>query len=84
MLTGAEEAIAVTFRCHPLLPLDDWLYALQVPIPRLSRSALPCCFQRHGISRLPLREDGPRPPKKKCKDYPIGYLRVDFAEGQTE
>ena len=84
VLTGAEEAIAVAFRRHTLLPLDDCLYALQATIPRLSRSALHRCFQRHGISRLPLGEDGQRPPKKKFKDYPIGYLHVDFAEVQTE
>lgn len=53
-------------------------------MPRLSRSALPRCFQRHGISRRPLPEaDGP-PPKKQFKDYPIGYLHVDFAEVHTE
>ena len=28
VLTAAEEAIAVTFRQHTLLPLDDCLYAL--------------------------------------------------------
>ena len=53
-------------------------------IPHLSRSALHRCFQRHGISRLPLSEEGQSPPKKKFKDYPIGYLHVDFAEVQTE
>ena len=67
-----------------MLPLEDCLYALQAPIPRLSRSALHCCFQRHGISRLPPSEDGQRPSKKKFKDYPIGYLPVDFAEVRTE
>ena len=58
VLTGAEEAIAVAFRRHPLLPLGDCLYTRQAPIPRLSRSAPHRCFQRHGISRLPLSEDG--------------------------
>jgi hypothetical protein len=29
------------------------LYALQLTIPHLSRSALHRCLQRHGISRLP-------------------------------
>ena len=84
VLTAAEKAIAVAFRQHMLLPLDDCLYALQATIPRLSRSALHRCFQRHGISRLPLSEEGQGPPKKKFKDYPIGYLHVDFAEVHTE
>lgn len=84
VLTAAEEAIAVAFRRHTLLPLDDCLYALQATIPRLSRSALHRCFQRHGISRLPLSNEEVPPKKKKFKDYPIGYLHVDFAEVYTE
>ncbi|WP_345111694.1 IS481 family transposase [Hymenobacter algoricola] len=84
VLTAEEEAIAVTFRQHTLLPLDDCLYALQETIPHLSRSALHRCFQRHGVSRLPLSEDGQSAPKKKFKDYAIGYLHVDFAEVRTE
>ena len=82
VLTAEEEAIAVAFRQHTQLPLDDCLYALQKTIPHLSRSALHRLFQRHGISRLP----GPEPAekKKKFKDYPIGYLHVDFAEVHTE
>ena len=42
------------------------------------------CLQRLGISHLPLSEAGQRPPKKEFKNYPIGYLPVDFAEVQTE
>ena len=84
VLTAEQEAIAVAFRRHTLLALDDCLYALQATIPHLSRSALRRCFQRHGISRLPLNEDGQSPPKTKFKDYTIGYLHADFAEVQTE
>ena len=84
-MLGAElEAGAVAFRRPPLLALDDCPYALQATVPHLSRSAPPRCFQRHGRRRLPLSEDGQSPPKKKFKDCPIGYLRVDFAEAQTE
>ena len=36
------------------------------------------------MSRLPLSEEGQSAPKKKFKDYPIGYLHVDFAEVRTE
>lgn len=39
VLTTEEDAIAVAFRRHTLLPLDDCLYALQATIPQLSRSA---------------------------------------------
>ena len=45
--------MVVAFRRHTLLPLDDCLYALQLSIPHLTRSALHRCLQRHGISRLP-------------------------------
>lgn len=82
VLTAAEEAIAVAFRQHTQLPLDDCLYALQETIPHLARSALHRLFQRHGIGRLPAAE--PTEKKKKFKDHPIGYLHVDFAEVHTE
>ncbi len=84
VLSPAQEVIAVAFRRHTLLALDDCLSALQATIPHLSRSPLHRCFQRHGISRLPVSENGQSPLKKKFKDYPIGYLHVDFAEVQTE
>ena len=51
VLTVEEEAIVVAFRRHTLLPLDDCLYSLQATIPRLTRSSLHRCLQRHGISR---------------------------------
>jgi transposase InsO family protein len=60
------------------------LYALQATIPKLTRSALHRLFQRHGISRLPLASDGKSRTKKKFKQYPIGYLHLDFAEVRTE
>src|SRR5215216_5934905 len=58
VLTPEEEAIAVAFRRHTLLPLDDCLYALQPTIPHLRRSSLHRCLERHGISRLPDVEGG--------------------------
>ena len=58
VLTPEEEAMAVAFRRHTLLPLDDCLYALQATIPHLTRSSLHRCLQRHGISRLPEVEGG--------------------------
>ena len=82
-LTAEQEAVAVAFRKHTLLPLDDCLYALQASIPQLTRSALHRCFQRHGISRLP-DLDGQRPAKKKFKAYPIGYFHIDLTEVRTE
>ncbi len=72
----------VAFRRYTLLPLDDCLYALQATVPKLTRSSLHRCLQRHGIARLPDVE-GDKPPKKKFKSYPIGYFHIDIAEVQT-
>src|SRR5436189_5982705 len=82
VLSAEEEALAVAFRKHTLLPLDDCLYALQATIPHLTRSSLHRCLQRHGISRLPDVEDG-KGLKRKFKTYPIGYFHVDIAEVRT-
>lgn len=49
----ADEAKIVAFRRRRLLPLDDRLNALRLSLPHLTRSALPRCLQRHGISRPP-------------------------------
>lgn len=82
VLSVEEEAVIVAFRRHTLLPLDDCLYALQPTIPRLTRSSLHRCLQRHGIGRLPDVE-GQKPAKKKFKAYPIGFFHIDIAEVQT-
>ena len=83
VLTPEEEAIAVAFRKHTLLPLDDCLYALQTTIPHLTRSSLHRLFQRHDVSRLPEIE-GDKASKKPFKVYPIGYFHLDIAEVHTE
>jgi hypothetical protein len=82
VLSIEEEAVIVAFRKHTLLPLDDRLYALQPTIPKLTRSSLRCCLQRHSIARLPDVE-GDGLPKKKFKSYPIGYFIIGIAEMQT-
>ena len=45
-------------------------------------SSLHRCLQRHGISRLP-DVTGDKTPKRKFKNYPIGYFHIDIAEVQT-
>lgn len=84
VLTVEEEAIVVAFRQMTLLPLDDCLYTLQSSIPRLTRSTLHRCFQRHGISRRLPEIEGGKPEKKKFKAYPIGYFHIDIAEVHTQ
>ena len=83
VLSAEEEALAVAFRKHTLLPLDDCLYALQATIPHLTRSSLHRLFQRHDISRLPAI-GGVTERKKAFKYYPIGYFHIDIAEVRTE
>ena len=83
VLSSEEEAVIVAFRRHTLLPLDDCLYALQPPIPHLTRSSLHRCLQRHGLSRLP-EPEGDKPAKKRFKPYPIGYVHIAIAEVRTE
>ena len=82
VLTVEQEAVIVAFRRHTLLPLDDCLYALQPTIPKLTRSSLHRCLQRHGISRLP-QVEGEVIAKQKFATYPIGYFHIDLAEVRT-
>lgn len=83
VLSLEEEGIIVAFRKHTLLPLDDCLYALQPTIPRLTRSSLHRCLQRHGMSRIP-EVGGDKEDKKKFKRYPLGYFHLDIAEVSTQ
>lgn len=83
VLSAEEEALAVAFRKHTLLPLDDCLYALQATIPHLTRSSLHRLLQRHDISRLPAIESE-MGRRKAFKRYPIGYFHIDIAEVRTE
>ena len=57
VLTAIEEAMIVEFRRRTLLPLDDVLGCLRNSIPKLTRSSLHRCLERHGISRLPESPD---------------------------
>jgi hypothetical protein len=57
-MTVEEENMAVSFRRHTMLPLDDCLYALQIAAPHLTRSSLHRCFQRHGINLIPKIDSG--------------------------
>lgn len=75
--------MAVAFRKHTLLPLDDCLDALQATIPHLTRSALHRCFQRHRISRL-LEVEGDKAAKKAFRRYTLGYFHIDISEVRTE
>ncbi|KAF0220434.1 MAG: integrase catalytic [Rhodospirillaceae bacterium] len=79
ILTPAEEAMIVEFRRRTLLPLDDVMGCLMEAIPKLTRSALHRCLQRHGISRLP--DDTEKASKRgRFAETKIGYVHIDSCE----
>ncbi len=50
VLTPIEEAMIVAFRRRTMLSLDDVMGCLRDSIPKLTRSSLHRCLERHGIS----------------------------------
>jgi hypothetical protein len=75
VLGKADEAVVVAFRRCALLPLDDCPRAPQTTTPRLRRSSLRRCFERHDIDRLPEVEG--ELPRKALKPHPIGRFHID-------
>ena len=71
--------MVVEFRRRTLLPLDDVLGCLRDSIPKLTRSSLHRCLERHGISRLP--EDPDHSSKRgRFAATAIGYVHIDISE----
>jgi transposase InsO family protein len=70
----------VAFRVQARLPLDDIFVALRPAIPRLTRSTLHRCLQRHGVSRLPRQKRQRRGQFDACE---IGFFHIDVAEVRT-
>lgn len=82
VLTPLEEDMICAVRRKAQLPLDDCYIVLKPFIPKLTRSNLHRCLQRHGLSVLP--KNGPaKPAKKKFKDYPPGFIHIDICEART-
>jgi transposase InsO family protein len=81
-LTEQEQEIICAFRRKTLLPLDDCYVALKDQIPALSRSNLHRCLRRNGLSVLP-KEAKTEQPKKKFKDYPLGFVHIDICDVRT-
>lgn len=76
VLSEQEEQVICEFRRVTKFSLDDVLISLRDLIPALTRSNLHRCLKRHGLSRLPKEEL--KRPKKKFKDYDIGYVHIDI------
>jgi len=83
VLTELEEQIICEFRRVTKFSLDDVFIALKDEIPKLTRSNLHRCLQRHGLSRLP-KEDSIKKEKKSFKEYHIGYVHIDISEVHSE
>jgi transposase-like protein len=79
-LSDVEEAAVVAFRVQTRLPLDDVFIALKPAIPRLTRSTLHRCLQRHGISRLPRAKRQRRGQFEACE---LGFFHIDQTEVRT-
>jgi len=56
VLTEQEEQIVCEFRRVTKFSLDDVFIALKDEIPKMTRSNLHRCLQRHELSRLPKEE----------------------------
>ena len=72
VLSGIEEAACVAFRKHAQLPLEDSLHALQVAIPKLTRSTLYRVWKRNGINKIPEGE------VEKESKKPFSNIRLDI------
>lgn len=83
VLTEQEEQIICEFRRVTKFSLDDVYICLIDLIPKMTRSNLHRCLQRHGLSRLP-KDDSNKPSPKRFKDYDIGYVHIDISELYTE
>ncbi len=81
-LTKVQEAIAVAFRKHSKLSIEDCFYSLKKIIPHLSLSSLYRSYKRHGVNRI--EEPKEVRKKKNFKDYPPGYVHVDITTLRTE
>lgn len=79
VLTEQEEQVICEFRRVTKFSLDDVFIALMDEIPKMTRSNLHRCLQRHGLSRLP-KVDVVKKEKKSFKEYPIGYVHIDISE----
>ena len=75
----AEEAMVVEFRRRTLQPLDDVLGCLRGSIPKLTRSSLHRCLERHGTSRLPV-DSGKSTKRGQFVDTKIGCVHTDISE----
>ena len=78
VLTAVEEAMIVEFRRRTLLPLDDVLGCLRESIPKLTRSSLHRCLDRHGCPRAQIRPPNGASSRQRRSDTSI-LISASFA-----
>jgi hypothetical protein len=76
-----KSAIAVAFRRHTLLPLDDCLYALQATIPHPTRSSPHRCCKGMGSAAF-RRSKGTSPRNESSRAIRSVIAEVQTAEGK--
>jgi transposase len=75
-LSPLEEALVIELRKLLALPLDDITEAMRRCVnPKLSRSAIHRCLQRHGISRMPQPE---KPKPGRFEAAKAGFIHIDL------
>ena len=77
-LSQEQEHLAIVLRKQEHLSLDDLMGHLLETSPKLSRSALHRCLQRHGISRQPTTHVPRR--RGKFEETTLGFVHIDSAE----
>jgi len=77
-LSQKQEHLAIALRKQGHLSLDDLMGQLLETAPKLSRSALHRCLQRHGISRQPATHLPRR--HGKFEETTLGFVHIDSAE----
>jgi IS30 family transposase len=75
-LTAMEEELVCELRTTLDLPLDDIVEVMRRCLnPKLSRSAIHRCLQRHGISQRPKPE---KPKAGRFEEAAIGFIHIDL------
>lgn len=77
-LSQEQEHLAIALRKQGHLSLDDLMGQLLETAPKLSRSALHRCLQRHGLSRQPATHLPRR--HGKFEETTLGFVHIDRAE----
>ena len=75
-LSAVEEELVCEMRTRLDLALDDIVEVMRRCLnPKLSRSAIHRCLQRHGISQRPKPA---KPVSARFEDAPIGFIHIDL------